>query len=186
VKLQVAQAKMVDDAAGLQGQIDSLAGQVAAEEEKRRGLAERSGAGGGTQEQTLHELNQKVAEVYKAIFSESDNSLGTLQMLTNIESRLEELLAAIDTMPQDEVEAAQRHVDGRWRAWRPDEDLVLLLMFRNGAGWSRIAEALPGRAGKEVLSRMSQLQVKHGFSASDEGRLVLDSLLLACGIDETA
>ena len=85
-----------------------------------------------------------------------------------------------------EVEAAQRHVDGRWRAWRPDEDLVLLLMFRNGAGWSRIAEALPGRAGKEVLSRMSQLQVKHGFSASDEGRLVLDSLLLACGIDETA
>mmetsp|Transcript_33448 Transcript_33448/g.99854 ORF Transcript_33448/g.99854 Transcript_33448/m.99854 type:complete len:383 (-) Transcript_33448:81-1229(-) len=108
VKLQVAQAKMVDDAAGLQGQIDSLAGQVAAEEEKRRGLAERSGAGGGTQEQTLHELNQKVAEVYKAIFSESDNSLGTLQMLTNIESRLEELLAAIDTMPQDEVEAAQR------------------------------------------------------------------------------
>ena len=80
-----------------------------------------------------------------------------------------------------EMEAAQRHV-----AWRPDEDLVLLLMFRNGAGWSRIAEALPGRAGKEVLSRMSQLQVKHGFSASDEGRLVLDSLLLACGIDETA
>ena len=85
-----------------------------------------------------------------------------------------------------EVEAAQRHVDGRWRAWRPDEDLVLLLMFRNGAGWSRIAEALPGRAGEEVLSRMSQLQVKHGFSASDEGRLALDALLLACGIDETA
>ena len=86
-----------------------------------------------------------------------------------------------------EMEAAQRHV-----AWRPDEDLVLLLMFRNGAGWSRIAEAwagcglVPGRAGEEVLSRMSQLQVKHGFSASDEGRLALDALLLACGIDETA
>ena len=87
---------------------------------------------------------------------------------------------------EPEVEAAQRHVDGRWRAWRPDEDLVLLLMFRNGAGWSRIAEALPGRAGEDVLSRMSQLQVKHGFSTSDEGRLALDALLLACGIDETA
>ena len=50
----------------------------------------------------------KVAEVYKAIFAEADNSLGTLQMLTNIETQLEELLAIIDTMPRDEVEAAEK------------------------------------------------------------------------------
>jgi len=49
-----------------------------------------------------------VAEVYKAIFAEADNSLGTLQMLTNIETQLEELLAIIDTMPRDEVEAAEK------------------------------------------------------------------------------
>ena len=47
-----------------------------------------------------------VWQVYRAIFSEADNSLGTLQMLTNIEARLEELLSIIDAMPKDEVSCA--------------------------------------------------------------------------------
>lgn len=32
----------------------------------------------------------------------------TLQMLTNIENRLEELFEMIETMPQDKVEAAEK------------------------------------------------------------------------------
>ena len=51
------------------------------------------------QERTLDELNKRVAEVYRAILAEADNSLGTLQMLTNIEAKLEELLSTIDMVP---------------------------------------------------------------------------------------
>ena len=36
---------------------------------------------------------------------EGDATLSTLQMLTNIEAKLEELLSTIDSMPKDEVEA---------------------------------------------------------------------------------
>ena len=60
------------------------------------------------QEKTLSELNKKVAEVYRAIFGEADTSLGTLQMLTNIEAKLEELLSIIGGMPPGEVEAAEK------------------------------------------------------------------------------
>ena len=101
---------MEGETAGLKSQIDALRGSIKVEEDKRRGLTERAAKTTGVQQQehTLEELNKKVAEVYRAIFSEADNSLGTLQMLTNIEARLEELLALIDAMPRDEVEAAER------------------------------------------------------------------------------
>jgi len=80
------------------------------EEENQKGLEQRKGKHKGVQaqEQTLEELNKKVAEVYRAIFSEADHSLGTLQMLTNIEARLEELLSVIALMPPADVEVAER------------------------------------------------------------------------------
>ena len=49
-----------------------------------------------------------MAEVYRAIFGGADSSLGTLQMLTNIEAKLEELLSIIGSMPPAEVEAAEK------------------------------------------------------------------------------
>ena len=45
---------------------------------------------------------------YRAIFSEGDATLSTLQMLTNIEAKREELLSTIDSMPKDEVEAEEK------------------------------------------------------------------------------
>merc|ERR1719409_681886 len=89
------------DSSSLEMQIEGLKNSINIEEEKQGALEQ-------AQEQTLHELNQKVAEVYRAIFAEADHSLGTLQMLTNIEARLEELLSVIALMPPAEVEAAER------------------------------------------------------------------------------
>ena len=85
---------------GLKAQIDALKGSIRLEEDKGRALVDRAGMKTGVQEQekTLEELNRKVAEVYRAIFSEADNSLGTLQMLTNIEARLEEESAHVTAM----------------------------------------------------------------------------------------
>merc|ERR1712146_429033 len=98
------------ETAGLKAQIDTLKGSIKIEEDKGKALLERAGRNTGVQlqERTLEELNKKVAEVYRAIFSETDNSLSTLQMLTNIEAWLEELLSIIDSMPREEVEAAEK------------------------------------------------------------------------------
>ena len=101
---------MDTETAGLKVQIDSLKGSIEVEEAKGQGLNARAGRNTGVQHQedTLNELNRKVAETYRAIFSEGDATLSTLQMLTNIEAKLEELLSTIDSMPKDEVEAEEK------------------------------------------------------------------------------
>ena len=109
-KFSDTRSRMDADSAQLEAQIDSLRGSINVEEEKQNALEQRKGKHKGveTQERTLEELNKKVAEVYRAIFAEADHSLGTLQMLTNIEARLEEMLSVIALMPPAEVEAAER------------------------------------------------------------------------------
>ena len=103
-------AKMDADSVALEAQIEALRSSITLEEDKGKALLERAGRHEGVQaqEQTLEELNRKVAEVYRAIFAEADNSLGTLQMLTNIEARLEDLLTIILGMPPEVVEAAEK------------------------------------------------------------------------------
>jgi hypothetical protein len=109
-KFSDTKARMDADSHALEGQIVSLRSSIDEEEQKAQALLDRTGRHQGVQaqERTLDELNKKVAEVYRSIFSEADHSLGTLQMLTNIEARLEELLSIIAAMPQAEVEAAEK------------------------------------------------------------------------------
>ena len=96
-KFSDTRSRMDADSSQLESQIDSLRGSINVEEEKQNALEQRKGKHKGveTQERTLEELNKKVAEVYRAIFAEADHSLGTLQMLTNIEARLEDLVQRI-------------------------------------------------------------------------------------------
>nr|KAG5711462.1 hypothetical protein BaRGS_025889 [Batillaria attramentaria] len=60
------------------------------------------------QEKSLAQLNRKVEEVYRSCIGDNEANISTLQMLTNIENRLEELFEMIETMPQDKVEAAEK------------------------------------------------------------------------------
>ncbi|XP_060082227.1 cilia- and flagella-associated protein 100-like [Ylistrum balloti] len=60
------------------------------------------------QEKMLQALNKKVEEVYRSCIGDNEANISTLQMLTNIENRLEELFEQIETMPQDKVEAAEK------------------------------------------------------------------------------
>lgn len=56
----------------------------------------------------LANLNKKVEEVYRCCIGDNEANISTLQMLTNIENRLEELFEQIEMMPQDKVEAAEK------------------------------------------------------------------------------
>ena len=56
----------------------------------------------------LEKLTEKVAEVYQRCGFPFDPSMSTIQMLTNIESKLESILAVADSMPKDVVEHAEK------------------------------------------------------------------------------
>jgi hypothetical protein len=152
-------------AAGLKAQIDTLKGSIKVEEDKGRALLDRAGKNTGVQaqERTLDELNRKVAEVYRAIFSEADNSLGTLQMLTNIEARLEELLSIIDAMPKEEVEAAekQKEKERRQRVREAKQALAAKLQEeRIQRSIRRSQEPVRRRVGKPIMFRSQPIQRK--------------------------
>ena len=46
--------------------------------------------------------------MYRTCIGENDASISTLQMLTNIENKLEELFEKIEKMPQDKVVEAEK------------------------------------------------------------------------------
>ena len=47
-------------------------------------------------------------EVYRSCIGDNEANISTLQMLTNIENRLEELFVTIETMPADKVAEAEK------------------------------------------------------------------------------
>ena len=101
--------------------------------------------------------------MYRAIFAEADNSLGTLQMLTNIEARLEELLSIIDAMPKEEVEAAekQKEKERRQRVREAKQALAAKLQEeRIQRSIRRSQQPVKRRVGKPIMFRSQPIQRK--------------------------
>lgn len=57
---------------------------------------------------TMEELVARVSEVYVQCGFDRDNSAGILQLLTNIEVRLDEYLQLVGRMPEEFVEATEK------------------------------------------------------------------------------
>ncbi|XP_077981560.1 cilia- and flagella-associated protein 100-like [Glandiceps talaboti] len=98
----------------LKQQIDMLNGAITREEEKAADLEHKSKMfsfgefKAEDQEAMLAQLNKKVEEVYRNCIGDNEANISTLQMLTNIENRLEELFEMIEMMPPERVEAAEK------------------------------------------------------------------------------
>ncbi|RXM97946.1 Netrin-4 [Acipenser ruthenus] len=67
------------------------------------------------QDSILNMLNKKVDDVYKSCIGEVPAKISTLQMLTSIENRMEELLESLETLPRDKVEAVERSKEKEMR-----------------------------------------------------------------------
>ena len=121
-KLEMTKAKMDEETELLNSQINSLKTAIAAEEAKAAALGERAnpqkGQAAGEQdtEALLAALHKRVAEVYERCGIGDDATSGTLMMLANIEQKLEENLAAIERMPPEEVEKAEKEREKDRRA----------------------------------------------------------------------
>jgi hypothetical protein len=96
----------------LQSQIDGLEKEIAREEDLAWLARERTSYFSATnldkQEVEMQKLDVKVGEVYAVCIGENEANISTLQMLTNIENRLEELFEKIAKMPATKVEEAER------------------------------------------------------------------------------
>jgi len=119
--------RMESETEALHSQILALQASISAEEEKGKALRDKTNEQAeGTltgHETTLEELSAKVADVYVKCGFDSDASIGTLQMLTNIEAKLEEYLSVIDVMPDYFVETAEKHKEKERRQRAREEKL---------------------------------------------------------------
>ncbi|KAK2165290.1 hypothetical protein LSH36_52g03004 [Paralvinella palmiformis] len=106
--------KMENETLILKEQILKLTTSIEKEEEKGRDLelkAKMFSHGkfqAEEQAKMLTDLNKRVEDVYRSTIGDNEANISTLQMLTNIENRLEELFEQIEMMPQDKVEAAEK------------------------------------------------------------------------------
>ncbi|KAJ3006676.1 UNVERIFIED_CONTAM: Coiled-coil domain-containing protein 38, partial [Siphonaria sp. JEL0065] len=113
-KIVETEARMEKETQSLTQQIEFLNTAIEREEEKASQLEERAKmfstglVGVESQEKLLEDLNHKVKEVYRRCIGDSDANLNTLQMLTNIENKLEQLFETIENMPRDKVEQAEK------------------------------------------------------------------------------
>ena len=106
--------KMEAETEVLKQQIAVLEGAIQREDERAKELELRSKMfsfgeyKADEQEKMLQQLNKKVEEVYRSCIGDNEANISTLQMLTNIENRLEELFVTIETMPADKVAEAEK------------------------------------------------------------------------------
>jgi len=127
MKYRETKVRMDAETESLQAQIDGLQGAIKVEEEKGKALMDRTAK--NTQgvlsgkDVSLDELNSKVTEVYVRCGFEADASQSSLQMLTNIEAKLEEYLAVIEQMPEDFVEVAEKQKEKERRQRAREEKI---------------------------------------------------------------
>ncbi|XP_057297161.1 cilia- and flagella-associated protein 100-like [Hydractinia symbiolongicarpus] len=122
--------KMNRETEALKLQIETLREATRREEEKAAELEMKSRMfsfgefKAEDQEKMLLQLNKKVEEVYANCIGDNEANISTLQMLTNIENRLEELFEMIEMMPPDKVELAEKAKDRERRLRLREEKLL--------------------------------------------------------------
>ncbi|RNA40802.1 Coiled-coil domain-containing 37 [Brachionus plicatilis] len=76
------------------------------------------------QEKILKELNSKVEDVYINCIGSNEANISTLQMLTNIENKLEELFQKIEQMPPEKVQEAEKAKEKERRLKQREERII--------------------------------------------------------------
>ena len=164
-KYRETKGRMDSETSTLSSQIALLHEAIRAEEAKGKALEDRAHESGDAagRETTLEELSAKVAQVYVQCGFDNDASIGTLQMLTNIEARLEEYLAIIDTMDPEFVITAEKEKEKERRQRAREEKLEqqrLEQEKRVKRSLERAQAPVHKKLGKPVMFRSRPLQRK--------------------------
>ncbi|RHY55375.1 hypothetical protein DYB37_003776 [Aphanomyces astaci] len=142
----------------LKQNIDDLKDQIGVEDAKANHLRQRAQAGTGenVQEKMLKELHDKVLVVYQRCGFEADSNPNTLFMLTDLEARLEDLLSAIEHMPEDYVVKAEKEKEKERRERVRQERIsqqTKMYEERMKKSMERSMQAPKKRKGRQVMWR---------------------------------
>ncbi|KAI9189645.1 hypothetical protein H9P43_001078 [Blastocladiella emersonii ATCC 22665] len=168
LKIQETEQRMDQETESLRQQIDFLKSAISKEEDKARQLEEKakfftSSLSEADQERILAELNTKVKEVYRRCLGEGDTNISTLQMLTAVENRLEQLFEAIELMPPEKVEKAERLKDKERRQRMREEKMDVQRIQqeeRIQRALERARAPVKKKTGKPVVFRSAPPQKK--------------------------
>ncbi|DBA02924.1 TPA: hypothetical protein N0F65_005951 [Lagenidium giganteum] len=154
--------------------IDELQQQISQEESKANQLRQRSlgGTGENAQERMLRELHDRVLEVYKRCGFEAETNSSTLYMLTDLEARLEDLLSAIEQMPEEYVIKAEKEKEKERRERVRQERISQqqkMYEERMKKSMERSMQAPKKRKGRQVMWR-SQPE-RHIQHAEDDNKV---------------
>ncbi|GLC35665.1 hypothetical protein PLESTF_001662400 [Pleodorina starrii] len=128
------------------------------------------GAGAGGQPVNLKQLGDKVREVYVRCGFDADASISTLQMLTNIEMKLEEYLTVVEGMPAEYVDGAEKSREKERRKVARDEKLSAQHReheARMARALERAAAPVFKKTGKPLMFRSAPPQRKKVVQADD-------------------
>ncbi|KAM4676028.1 coiled-coil domain-containing protein 38 [Discoglossus pictus] len=156
-KYNVIKEKMYQKISSLEEHRDVLTAACTREEDKIKDLEMKSkmcsfgDLNPGEQDILLSQLSTKIVEVYRSCIGEVQSSTSTLQMLTRIEKRLEELFNKLESTPRAIVEAAEKNKQKERRIRLRKEKLKLQMIQQE----ERLLRAL-ARATAEPKKRMGR------------------------------
>jgi hypothetical protein len=177
----------------LASQISDLKNQISQEEKKVTQLLSNRQAGNATpvagsaahanainealaqqtqqeKEKLLNSLNDKVRFVYERCGFDASTKPNTLLMLSQLETKLEELLSDIDILPVDYVIRAEKEKEKRRRERKREEQQALQEKKqeeRNRNAIERSMKAPKKRVGRQVMYRSAPLRKENRHNGND-------------------
>jgi len=115
--IKIKKQTMQEETEELKRQIDILEIAIQKEQERARVLERKyatiSGGGGEESEETEADraeraVEKRVTEIYQMCIGDEESNISTVQMLTNIEICMEELLCFMERTPKDKLDAAEK------------------------------------------------------------------------------
>ncbi len=152
------QASMERQTTSLQDNVRSLEAAIEDEERKTQALERKVvlGVHDREEERVLQELHGRIAQVFSECGGDLGSNPSRIAMLTRLEGRLEELLAAISAMPQDYVEEKERELEKirreRVREERQQEQ-AHMMEVRLQKSLERSQAPVKKKLGKPVMER---------------------------------
>lgn len=174
-KMRDARATNDTDINSLRSQLAALQAQVRLEDEKQATLKRNASLNveGTEHEITFEMLCTKVLSTYLRCGMDPDPSLGTLQMLSMIEQRMEDGLQMLKGIPQEFMKATEKAREKERREKAREDNMTALaaaLEERRRKALARSKAPIPKRIGKPPMPRsfLPPKKKKEGVDKSGE------------------
>ncbi|GMH88802.1 hypothetical protein TrST_g6216 [Triparma strigata] len=175
--------RMDQKTTSLEENIVDLKSQISGEESKKAQLARRIAKSAGhtqeKQEALLQSLGDKVKEVYQRCGFDSSSNPSTLFMLSDLEAQLEDLLSALELMPEDYVKKVEKEKEKKRRELKRIEQQAAQeakQAEKNKLAVARAMQPPPKRVGRQVMYRSQPVRRKVKQEAKTETQEELDEL----------